>query len=107
MKKTLHASTLALLFAAAGAFTLVGCATGGGAPVDDATLKQRVDQDLKHDDSLNSHPITVRVQDGIVTLTGLVLSETEKQNAEKDVNMVGGVKGVVNHITVNDILKMQ
>jgi osmotically-inducible protein OsmY len=107
MKKTLHTSTLALLFTAASAFTLAGCATGGGAPVDDATLKERVESYLKNDSEFESHPIKVRVENGVVTLTGLVLTRTEWQKAEQDARMVGGVKDVVNKITLNDIMKMQ
>ena len=111
MKNNLNLSALAILLVAAGAFYLAGCASGPSGPVDDATLKQRVDSCLLHADNLTDvesspQPIRVRVVDGVVHLTGVVNSQTEKVHAEQDVNMVGGVKSIVNNLLVNDAMKM-
>ena len=96
------------MFVLAGAaFALGGCMTAdAGGPPDDAAITQRVKSDFAHNDHLVSHPIKVWTENGVVHLSGLVASENEKMEAEKDTLAVGGVKSVVNNLVVSD-LRMQ
>jgi osmotically-inducible protein OsmY len=108
MKKNLHPSAPVLIFALAGAaFAFGGCTTAdAGGPPDDAAITQRVKNDFAHNDHLVSHQIKVWSENGVVHLSGLVATLSEKMEAEKDAMAVGGVKSVVNNIVVSD-LRMQ
>jgi hyperosmotically inducible protein len=104
MKKNLHLSIPGLILALAGAaFAFGGCTTAdAGGPPDDAAITERVKSDFAHNDHLVSHPIKVRTENGVVHLSGLVATQSEKTEAEKDAMAVGGVKSVVNNLVVSD-----
>ncbi len=55
---------------------------------------------LEKDPFLNADQIRVRTRDDVVTLDGLVRTETQKQMAENDAWYVFGVDRVVNHLQV-------
>ncbi|HLG50490.1 MAG: BON domain-containing protein [Chloroflexi bacterium] len=61
---------------------------------------QMVRDALAYDGRLNAADLVVRVADGIVTLSGLVFSEAERQEAEEVARQVPGVARVVNEILV-------
>jgi osmotically-inducible protein OsmY len=104
MKKNLHSSIPVLILALAGAaFAFGGCTTDAGGPPDDAAITQRVENDFAHNYHLMSRPPKVRTENGVVHLSGLVATESLKEEAEKDALAVGGVKSVVNNIVVSDI----
>jgi osmotically-inducible protein OsmY len=60
----------------------------------------KVIEALKSDEALEPSPITVTVQDGIVTLVGAVDSYTKKRHAEAIARDVDGVGSVVNQLEV-------
>ena len=60
----------------------------------DAELKQDVLAELKWEPSVNAARIGVTVSDGVVTLTGHVVSYGEKWHAERAAQRVRGVKGL-------------
>jgi osmotically-inducible protein OsmY len=66
--------------------------------IDDATLKENVEQALRKDPAADSYQITTRVNDGTVTLTGTVESWQEKQLAAKVAKGVNGVTALNNEI---------
>ncbi|HEY2665552.1 MAG TPA: BON domain-containing protein [Actinomycetota bacterium] len=67
---------------------------------DDETLRRDVLAELEYDPSIDARKIGVAVEDGIVTLTGEVSTFAEKWNAERAVERVEGVRGIVNRIEV-------
>ena len=67
----------------------------------DAVIKTRVGTRLTSDPDVDRHNIDIDVQDGIVTLSGVVHDETAKTEAEKLAREAEGVKDVKNELTVN------
>jgi osmotically-inducible protein OsmY len=66
----------------------------------DDQLHQDVLDELDFEPSVNAAHIGVTVDDGIVTLTGHVGSFAEKYNAERAVQRVKGVHGIIEHMKV-------
>jgi len=66
----------------------------------DLELKKNVEAELAFEPSINAAEIGVAVKDGIVTLSGRVQSYWEKVAAERSALRVGGVRAVVNELTV-------
>lgn len=66
----------------------------------DDEIAQRAVRLLEWDVSIPLNAITAKVEHGIVTLTGTVDWAFQRAEAEYDVRKLGGVKGVVNSITV-------
>jgi len=83
-------------------------ATSGGATSsaptgpDDSTVQAAVDKKLSDDPSLSALGITATVLNGKVTLMGSVHSQAEKNQVERAVHNVKGVKSVDNQISVSD-----
>lgn len=66
----------------------------------DKQLQQDVMDDLRWDPSINASKIGVTVTGGVVTLTGVVTTYFEKQNAERISKRVAGVRAIANDIEV-------
>ena len=66
----------------------------------DEDIRRDVEAELVWEPDLDSTDISVKVEDGIVTLTGFVKSYSEKYQAERDAKRVLGVKAVVNDLVV-------
>lgn len=87
---------------------LIGAPTGAGAAVPqqsqaktpDKTLDERVERRIKADPSLKKHDIDVSVSGGVVTLTGKVASESERERAAR-LATISGVTRVDNQIVVD------
>jgi len=69
-------------------------------PKTDTSLREDVLFELKYDPKITSTDIAVAVKNGVVTLSGYVSSYWEKDEAEKAVKRVYGVRGVANDIQV-------
>src|SRR2546423_1458167 len=67
---------------------------------DDETLRRDVLAELEYDPSIDARKIGIAAEDAIVTLTGEVSTFAEKWNAERAVERVEGVRGIVNKIEV-------
>ncbi|HUJ22426.1 MAG TPA: BON domain-containing protein [Bryobacteraceae bacterium] len=68
--------------------------------VSDDALHDAVMRRLANDADVKGGGLGIDVKDGVVTLTGKVETEKQKQKAEKLAKKVNGVKKVVNQITV-------
>lgn len=68
----------------------------------DENIQHDVDTALFYDDAVSSLGVDVSVQDGVVTLNGTVHSDLAKDLAGKDAWKVGGVRGVVNDLKVQE-----
>ncbi len=71
-----------------------------GRQVDDATLTSRVKLALARDPITKARKIDVDTVNGVVTLTGVVETETEKRRAEEVARKVSGVRAVRNNLMV-------
>ena len=66
----------------------------------DKQLQQDVMDDLRWDPSIDASKVGVTAANGVVTLTGTVPSYFQKQNTERIVKRVAGVRAVANDIEV-------
>jgi osmotically-inducible protein OsmY len=66
----------------------------------DHELKQDVERELEWEPSVDERGIGVAVVDGVVTLSGEVESYAERWKAERTVEHITGVKGIVNEISI-------
>ena len=74
--------------------------SAGGLATDDSAVQTAVDKKLTNDPALSSLGITATVLNGKVTLMGSVKSEALKNQVERAVRNVKGVKSVDNQISV-------
>lgn len=73
--------------------------TSSAAQVDDSTIKTRVETRLKNDATLKGDNIVVSVEKGVVTLSGAVHTDAEKDRA-KQLAKVSGVTDVDSKLEV-------
>jgi hypothetical protein len=66
----------------------------------DGDLQANVASALTHDAMLKNQPVTAYTANGVVTLTGTVETEQQRQEAETVAANVKGVSGIQNNITV-------
>jgi osmotically-inducible protein OsmY len=76
-------------------------AADAGKPLSDGSLTQIVRSALESDSSLDARKIDVENRNGSVALHGSVESEEQREKAARIVGSVGGVRGVVNNLTVD------
>jgi hypothetical protein len=76
-----------------------GCKSQPAAP-DDNTLASSIQTRFAADNSLTGTQIQTAVQDGIVTLSGSVANDAQRELAARDAAMVPGSKTIVNNLTV-------
>jgi len=68
--------------------------------IDNTELRRRVLEELDWEPSVDASAIGVAAKDGIVTLTGTVVSYAQKRNAERAAKRVSGVKAVAEDLAV-------
>lgn len=88
------------LTAALAACLWISAGTTALAQSGDSNLQAAVSSAIAHDAMLKNQPITAAAASGIVTLTGTVETEQQRQQAETDAAGVTGVSGIQNNITV-------
>jgi hyperosmotically inducible protein len=71
-----------------------------GAVYDDSTVFARITQAVQTDPVLRGANIEIKVNDGLVTLTGTVSNEEQMTKMNMHVWMVDGVKKVDNQVTI-------
>jgi hypothetical protein len=72
---------------------------GTGSSAQDAKLEKRIDYRLQHDKKLKARGLDASVKDGVVTLTGTVLTSAEKAKAARLAH-TKGVSDIENQINV-------
>ena len=78
---------------------------GAGAAADkptDAAIDDNVRIKLAADSEVNGGALKVEVKDGVVTITGLLETQRQKDKASKIAKRVKGVRQVVNNITLKE-----
>ena len=66
----------------------------------DSEIQRDVENELEWDPDVHADNISVKVNDGVVTLTGFVPSYTDKYSAERIAKRIVGVKAVANDLEV-------
>jgi len=67
----------------------------------DTEVAKRVSGILKSNSTVNQENIRIKVEEGHVTLTGTVEKEFQRQSAKIVIQHLGGVRSVVNLISLN------
>ena len=68
--------------------------------IDDSELRRKVITELDWDPSIDNSAIGVAVKDGVVTLSGSVVSFSQKKDAERATKRVAGVKAVAEDLKI-------
>lgn len=68
----------------------------------DSAIQQDVMSAFSQDSSLQGQSISATASKGVVTLTGSVGTEAERQTAETDASNVTGVSGIIDHLIVSN-----
>ena len=76
----------------------IGCAR----KPDDAKISSQIQLKYSQDSGLSSRQLTVQASNGIVTLTGFVENDAQREAAARQAASVEGVKEVVNNLQVGD-----
>src|SRR5207237_785088 len=74
---------------------------GSAAPRTDSQVAADIQNKINSDPSLPNKQIAVGSNNGVVTLSGTVASETERVAAGNDASQVEGVKTVLNNLVVS------
>lgn len=85
-----------LLVSFALAVVLAGCAR----KPDDAKVSTEIQSKFSQDSGLSSKQLTVKADDGVVTLEGNVDNDAQRQAAGRQAGSVAGVKTVINNLQV-------
>jgi|SRR6185312_14478238 len=80
--------------------TLAGASVAANKPVTDDYLIDSIRSKLAADQVVKGGAINVDVKAGVVTLSGTVEEDKQKNKAEKIAKKVNGVKSVVNEIKI-------
>ncbi len=67
---------------------------------DDASISRDIQSKFSQDSGLSSKQLTVQSADGVVTLSGTVDNDAQREAASKQAASVAGVKQVLNNLTV-------
>ncbi len=65
---------------------------------DDSQLTSQIQSKLNEDSGLHGKPITVRTTGGVVTISGTVENETQREAAARYASAIPGIKEVVNNL---------
>jgi osmotically-inducible protein OsmY len=102
----MNAKRLSILAAAASAVLAFNAYADNGTasdqPVSDSAITTKVKAELLKDSGTKSTHIHVITKDGVVSLSGTVSSDAEKQKAEEDAKGVSGVRSVANGLKVKE-----
>jgi hyperosmotically inducible periplasmic protein len=79
---------------------LAGLVLAADKPVSDDVISDQVKMKLDADPVVKGGALGVDAKGGVVTLTGVVATEKQKDRAAKIAGKVKGVKQVVNNLTV-------
>jgi len=76
------------------------CSIAANKPVTDDYISDSVRQKLAADSLVKGGDLEVQVKDGVVTISGKVHEQKQKDKAERIAKRVSGVKSVVNNIKI-------
>jgi osmotically-inducible protein OsmY len=85
------------------AVLMAGVALASSKPVNDNVISDQVRIKLTSDSVVKGGDLKADVKDGVVTLTGTVTDQQQKDKAKKIAGKVKGVKQVINNIAISKI----
>jgi len=94
MRAKISVATAAILMAL---MIAAGCSKSGS---NDAQIIGQVATKVQADSSVQTKAVAIQAKDGVVTLSGQVASDAERNQIAADAAQVDGVKTVVNNLTV-------
>jgi len=89
-----------LLFA-----VILGLGVGCAKKPDDSKLSTQIQEKFSQDSGLGTKQLAVRAENGVVTLSGTVDTDAQRQAAGRQAASVAGVKTVINNLDVSNIGK--
>jgi len=84
---------------------ILGLTVGCAKKPDDAKISSEIQGKFSQDSGLSTKQLTVQAQDGVVTLSGTVDNDAQRDAASRQAGSVAGVKTVVNNLQVGDLAK--
>jgi hypothetical protein len=84
---------------------LLGLGLGCAKKPDDAKISSEVQSKFSQDSGLGSKQLAVKAEGGVVTLSGAVDNDAQREAAGKQAASIAGVKTVINNLEVNNIGK--
>ncbi len=70
---------------------------------DDSQLTSQIQSKLSEDSGLHGKPITVQTSGGVVTLSGTVENETQREAAARYASAFPGIRQVVNNLQTTSV----
>ena len=74
-------------------------------PPDDAKISSQIQDKFSQDSGLSTKQLAVKAENGIVTLSGTVDNDAQREAAGKQAALIPGVKTVVNNLNVSNVGK--
>lgn len=84
---------------------ILGLTVGCAKKPDDAKISSEIQDRFSQDSGLGSKPLSVKAESGVVTLSGTVDTDAQREAAGKQAASVAGVKTVINDLLVSNIDK--
>ena len=86
-------------------FLILGWTVGCAKKPDDTKISSEVQDRFSQDSGLGTKQLTVKAESGVVTLSGTVDTDAQREAAGKQAAGVAGVKTVINNLQVSNIDK--
>lgn len=84
---------------------ILGLTVGCAKKPDDAKISSEIQDRFSQDSGLSSKQLSVKAETGVVTLSGTVDTDAQREAAGKQAASVAGVKTVINNLQVSNIDK--
>ena len=84
---------------------ILGLAVGCARKPDDAKISSQIQDKFSQDSGLSTKQLSVKAEAGVVTLSGTVDNDAEREAAGKQAASIAGVKTVINNLEVSNVGK--
>ncbi|HKV82715.1 MAG TPA: BON domain-containing protein [Candidatus Sulfotelmatobacter sp.] len=84
---------------------ILGIGVGCAKKPDDTKISSEIQSKFSQDSGLGSKQLAVKAEDGVVTLSGRVDNDAQREAAGKQAASIAGVKTVINNLEVSNIGK--
>jgi hypothetical protein len=84
---------------------ILGIGTGCAKKPDDAKVASDIQDKFSQDSGLGAKQLSVKADDGVVTLSGTVDTDAQREAAGRQAASIGGVKTVINNLQVSNVGK--
>src|SRR5215469_11830170 len=86
-------------------FLILGLELGCAKKPDDAKISSEIQSKFSQDSGLGTKQLSVKAESGVVTLSGTVDNDAQREAAGKQAASVAGVKTVINNLDVSNVGK--